>query len=99
MKHALFPTLGKNFAGNEVIRCIHMGLLCVQKDPKKLPTTASVVLMVNTFPVPPHPAFFLNSSTTSKSLPLSTNEVSTTEVSFESYMLHLIQLVYVSVLV
>ncbi|KAG9140512.1 hypothetical protein Leryth_023020 [Lithospermum erythrorhizon] len=79
------PTLGKNFARNEVIRCIHMGLLCVQKDPEKRPTMASVGLMLSsysvTLPVPHYPAFFLDRKTTRKSSSFSANEVSITELS------------------
>ncbi|GAA0159541.1 transmembrane signal receptor [Lithospermum erythrorhizon] len=79
------PTLGKNFARNEVIRCIHMGLLCVQKDPEKRPTMASVGLMLSsysvTLPVPHYPAFFLDTRTTRKSSSFSANEVSITELS------------------
>lgn len=62
------PTLMKG-SRNEMIRCIHIGLLCVQEDMAIRPTMASVVLMLNsysiTLPVPSEPAFVVNSSTRS----------------------------------
>lgn len=45
-----------------MLRCIHIGLLCVQEDAAKRPTMASVVLMLGSstmaLPVPSAPAFF-----------------------------------------
>jgi len=45
----------------EVLRCVHVGLLCVQEDPHLRPSMASVVVMLNsrsiTLPVPAEPAF------------------------------------------
>ncbi|WOG89932.1 hypothetical protein DCAR_0209173 [Daucus carota subsp. sativus] len=50
----------------EIIRCIHIGLLCVQEHVANRPTMASVVLMLNSFSltlaVPTQPAFFMHSS-------------------------------------
>ncbi|XP_058072804.1 cysteine-rich receptor-like protein kinase 44 [Magnolia sinica] len=50
----------------EVLRCIHMGLLCVQEDAIERPTMSSVVLMLNnntvTLPVPLKPAFVVGAS-------------------------------------
>ncbi|XXG69309.1 hypothetical protein AAC387_Pa06g2211 [Persea americana] len=47
---------------NEILRCLHMGLLCVQDDATQRLTMSSVVLMLNstsvTFPVPSPPAFY-----------------------------------------
>ncbi|KAK2974797.1 hypothetical protein RJ640_005581 [Escallonia rubra] len=49
-----------------IVRCIHIGLLCVQENVASRPTMASVVLMLNSFsitlPVPSEPAFFMHSS-------------------------------------
>ncbi|XP_050212572.1 cysteine-rich receptor-like protein kinase 10 [Mercurialis annua] len=63
----LDPTLKDKYSRNEVLRCIQIGLLCVQEDPADRPTMATVVLMLNSFsvtlPVPQHPAFFLHSRT------------------------------------
>ncbi|XP_057537432.1 cysteine-rich receptor-like protein kinase 29 isoform X2 [Amaranthus tricolor] len=45
----------------EMIRCIHMGLLCVQESVEDRPTMSSVVLMLSshslTLPLPSHPPF------------------------------------------
>ncbi|KAK2986532.1 hypothetical protein RJ640_005574 [Escallonia rubra] len=50
----------------DIIRCIHIGLLCVQENVASRPTMASVVLMLNSFsitlPLPSEPAFFMHSS-------------------------------------
>ncbi|CAL9001608.1 unnamed protein product [Prunus brigantina] len=59
------PTL-KTDSRNEIMRCIHIGLLCVQENVADRPTMASVILMMNsyslTLPVPSQPAFYLHSS-------------------------------------
>lgn len=51
---------------SEMIRCIHIGLLCVQENAVDRPTMASVVLMLNSFSLtlslPSQPAFFLHSN-------------------------------------
>lgn len=91
------PTIRESYSRNEVIQCIHIGLLCVQEDVNERPTMASVVLMLNSYSItmaaPQQPAFFLGSrsamlpikglesdQSTSKSIPLSINEVSITEM-------------------
>uniref|UniRef100_A0A2N9F249 Protein kinase domain-containing protein n=1 Tax=Fagus sylvatica TaxID=28930 RepID=A0A2N9F249_FAGSY len=43
----LDPTLGDSFSRDEVMRCIHLGLLCVQEDPADRPTMAMIVLTLN----------------------------------------------------
>nr|GMD91800.1 cysteine-rich receptor-like protein kinase 25 [Ipomoea batatas] len=40
-------SLGGLYSRNEVIQCIHVGLLCVQEDVDARPTMANVVLMLN----------------------------------------------------
>ncbi|KAJ0429969.1 putative protein kinase RLK-Pelle-DLSV family [Helianthus annuus] len=61
------PTL-KSGSGSlrDIIRSIHIGLLCVQENVIDRPTMASVVLMLNSFsitlPVPTKPAFFIRST-------------------------------------
>ncbi|XP_011004254.1 PREDICTED: putative receptor-like protein kinase At4g00960 isoform X3 [Populus euphratica] len=51
----------------EMMRCIQIGLLCVQENIADRPTMASIVLMLSsyslTLPVPSQPAFSMNSST------------------------------------
>ncbi|GLT27487.1 hypothetical protein SLA2020_024810 [Shorea laevis] len=58
------PTL-RNGSRTEMMRCIHIGLLCVQENVVDRPTMATVVLMLNsnstTLPVPSQPAFFMHS--------------------------------------
>ncbi|CAI9760459.1 unnamed protein product [Fraxinus pennsylvanica] len=47
----------------EMLRCIHVGLLCVQQSPEDRPTMLSVVLMLNgesTLPQPKHPGFLID---------------------------------------
>ncbi|GER52984.1 cysteine-rich receptor-like protein kinase [Striga asiatica] len=50
---------------SEILRCIHIGLLCVQENPVDRPTMASVVLMLNSFSLtlaaPSEPAFYMPS--------------------------------------
>lgn len=49
----------------DMLRCIHMGLLCVQENAANRPTMASVALMISsstmTLPVPSEPAFYMAS--------------------------------------
>ncbi|EOA20148.1 hypothetical protein CARUB_v10000439mg [Capsella rubella] len=51
--------LGKNYQSNEVIRCIHIALLCVQNDPEERPNLSTIILMLTsnsiTLPVPQSP--------------------------------------------
>ncbi|KAG4142365.1 hypothetical protein ERO13_D06G125000v2 [Gossypium hirsutum] len=50
----------------EIMRCIHLGLLCVQDNIAYRPTMASVVLMLSSYStsllVPSRPAFFMHST-------------------------------------
>ncbi|KAI4298626.1 hypothetical protein L6164_032161 [Bauhinia variegata] len=63
----LDPTLRESINPNEVIRCIHIGLLCVQEDPADRPTTQTILLMLESFsvtlPAPKEPAFFIHGGT------------------------------------
>ena len=56
-----------NGSATEMMRCIHIGLLCVQDNVAERPTMASVVLMLSssslTLQIPSQPAFFMNSRT------------------------------------
>ncbi|XP_048132925.1 cysteine-rich receptor-like protein kinase 44 [Rhodamnia argentea] len=92
----LDPAISDSYSRNEVLRCLHIGLLCVQEDPMDRPTMANIVLMLNSYSVslalPQQPAFFLRSRTdrpmkdlesdqsATRSMPLSTNEMSVSEV-------------------
>ncbi|XP_058092165.1 cysteine-rich receptor-like protein kinase 44 isoform X2 [Magnolia sinica] len=59
------PTIGESYSSSEVMRCIHIALLCVQEDVIDRPTMSSIVLMLNSFTVtlatPSQPAFFIAS--------------------------------------
>ncbi|BBH05689.1 cysteine-rich RECEPTOR-like protein kinase 6 [Prunus dulcis] len=56
------PTL-RTGSRSEIMRCIHIGLLCVQENVADRPTMASVIVMLNSYslslPVPSQPAFFM----------------------------------------
>ena len=47
---------------DEIMKCIHIGLLCVQEKAERRPTMASFVLMLNassfTLPRPSEPGFY-----------------------------------------
>ncbi|BAT94001.1 hypothetical protein VIGAN_08056600 [Vigna angularis var. angularis] len=57
------PTLRGSCSRNEVNRCIHIGLLCVQENPSDRPSMATIALMLNSYSVtmsmPRQPASFL----------------------------------------
>ncbi|KAK7391018.1 hypothetical protein VNO78_19297 [Psophocarpus tetragonolobus] len=58
------PILEENYSQIELIKCIHIGLLCVQEDKNIRPTMANVVAFLDgphtiEMPFPQQPAFFL----------------------------------------
>nr|POF03092.1 cysteine-rich receptor-like protein kinase 26 [Quercus suber] len=65
------PTLRAD-STTEILKCIHIGLLCVQENMVKRPTMDSVVLMLNsesmTLSIPSRPAFTMDSNTRSSVL-------------------------------
>ncbi|PWA76602.1 cysteine-rich RLK (RECEPTOR-like protein kinase) 26 [Artemisia annua] len=71
------PTLKTGSAGSlsNIIRSIHIGLLCVQENVADRPPIGSVVLMLNGFPIllpqPSQPAFLVHSTSTDPEMPLS----------------------------
>ncbi|KAH0941657.1 hypothetical protein HID58_001294, partial [Brassica napus] len=89
------PVIVRNCQVNKVVRCIHIGLLCVQEDPANRPTLSTIVMMLSsntvTLPVPKQPKFFAQSrpkkdlldseqSTKSNSVPWSIDDASITEL-------------------
>ncbi|KAM7487889.1 hypothetical protein LguiB_025373 [Lonicera macranthoides] len=80
------PNLGDSFYLSEVLRSIHMALLCVQQFPEDRPIMSSVVVMLTgegALPQPKEPGFFTKrnlvsdySSSTREAI--SANEISTT---------------------
>ncbi|XP_059439336.1 cysteine-rich receptor-like protein kinase 44 [Corylus avellana] len=82
------PTL-RSSSTSEIMRCIHIGLLCVQENVADRPTMASIVLMFNsnsiTLSVPSRPAFFMHTTVESdvssdQSFQASTNEATISEL-------------------
>ncbi|XP_010442801.1 PREDICTED: putative cysteine-rich receptor-like protein kinase 12 [Camelina sativa] len=59
----LDPTIAENYQSEEVTRCIHIALLCVQDDPIHRPNLSTIMLMLSSntldLPVPHRPGFFL----------------------------------------
>ncbi|XP_031282326.1 cysteine-rich receptor-like protein kinase 29 [Pistacia vera] len=59
-------------SNRDMMRCIHIGLLCVQENVANRPTMALVVHMLTggtlSLPTPSKPAFFMHSSTTTDNL-------------------------------
>ena len=56
------PLLDETCLANEVLRCIQIGLLCVQEHAKDRPTMSTVVFMLGNdtpLPSPKRPAFIL----------------------------------------
>jgi hypothetical protein len=90
----LDPTVRHSCSRNEVVRCIQMGLLCVQEEPANRPTMATIVLMLNsysvTLPLPKLPPASLRPSGAKPNKPVdlqsdqsispSVNEASFTEI-------------------
>ncbi|KAK2405005.1 putative receptor protein kinase [Trifolium repens] len=72
IKNIIDPSLN-NASQNEIMRCIHIGLLCVQENLVNRPTMATIALMLSSYsislPVPLEPASFLGGKT--RSLPVS----------------------------
>ncbi|KAJ3698640.1 hypothetical protein LUZ61_002345 [Rhynchospora tenuis] len=59
------PLLHHSDSDKEIMRCIHVGLLCVQEQPTDRPTMSSILTMLSSdsvLPAPKNPAFFLESS-------------------------------------
>lgn len=86
------PFLRSDSSLDGILRCIHIGLVCVQEAPMDRPTISEINMMLdsNTIPVqtPSRPAFFSQmsgssgsvvDSITAKSKAMSLNEVSITE--------------------
>ena len=86
------PALGGHFQQEQVLRCIHLGLLCVQEFPKDRPSMSSVVFMLGcdilNLPAPKHPAFIgispLQSDSSQRNHEkFSVNDVTMTDIIFQ----------------
>ncbi|XP_056171992.1 cysteine-rich receptor-like protein kinase 10 isoform X1 [Syzygium oleosum] len=72
--NVLDPAIVDSYSRDEVLRCLHIGLLCIQEDPATRPTMTTIVLMLSSnyfnLPTPRHPAFFVRSRSRGLSIPL-----------------------------
>ena len=76
-------SLGEIYAANEVLRCIQIGLLCVQEHARDRPTMLTIVFMLGNdapLPSPKQPAFISTSTNNNRDMLTSTNEVSISEI-------------------
>ena len=78
-------TLSETCNADEFLRCVSVGLLCVQEDPSDRPTMSNVLFMLGSetasLPTPKQPAFVVrrsHSTSGSSSKPLSINEFTET---------------------
>ncbi|XP_038975173.1 putative receptor-like protein kinase At4g00960 [Phoenix dactylifera] len=85
----LDPSLGNHCPKSEVLRCFHIGLLCVQENPSNRPNMSQVVVMLNSYSfslqAPSRPAFCIGKSSmgsyaSGKAIPMSPNELSISEL-------------------
>ncbi|KAL5731107.1 hypothetical protein ACHQM5_003866 [Ranunculus cassubicifolius] len=84
----LDPSIKESFIESEVLKCIQVGLLCVQKFPDDRPTMSSVLSMLDKdgamLPQPKQPGFYIERSTfevessSSKDIAYSENEATFT---------------------
>ncbi|KAH9803166.1 Receptor-like serine/threonine-protein kinase SD1-8 [Citrus sinensis] len=71
------PCIQDSFNLAEVIRCIHIGLLCVQQHPKDRPSMPSVILMLGSetvLPQPKQPGYLADRKSTRQDYSSSTPE-------------------------
>ena len=64
---------------SNVLRCIHIALLCVQQRPEDRPTMSTVSVMLgshNALPAPKQPGFFMKISTIDRESSSNPNEES-----------------------
>ncbi|XP_024004624.1 cysteine-rich receptor-like protein kinase 11 isoform X2 [Eutrema salsugineum] len=80
------PAIGRNYQSNEVTKCIHIALLCVQDNPEDRPMLSTIILMLNsntmTLPVPRLPEFFPRSMQNLDPLSEETESDQSTSMSF-----------------
>ena len=82
----LDPTLHESCIEDQFMKCVKVGLLCVQEDPGDRPTMSSIVTMLDsetaTVPTPQQPAFVLrrgsNEASSSSSKPETRPEITVT---------------------
>ncbi|XP_042506331.1 cysteine-rich receptor-like protein kinase 10 isoform X3 [Macadamia integrifolia] len=84
------PMLNNSCPTSEVLKCLLIGLLCVQEDPKYRPTMSSVVMMLkkklDALPQPRQPAYAMGSSSIeSDPFSVSGESSSVNEATFSSF--------------
>lgn len=76
-------SMGESYALSEVLRCIHVSLLCLQQHPEDRPTMSNVVLMLSsesTLAQPKQPGFYMETGPVEAYSHSSKNESSTNEL-------------------
>ncbi|CAN6248859.1 unnamed protein product [Urochloa humidicola] len=67
------PSMNGGFPEGDVLRCIHIGLLCVQGDPAARPVMSSLVMMLGTDTIslqaPSKPGFFATDNSQNTAVP------------------------------
>ncbi|GLU23220.1 hypothetical protein SLE2022_392430 [Rubroshorea leprosula] len=85
----LIDPILRNGSSGEMMRCIQIGLLCVQEDVARRPTMASVVLMLSSspgsLPLPLKPAYYMHSvmeleASTNRPAQFTVNNVSISDI-------------------
>jgi hypothetical protein len=73
----------RHISTTETMRCIHIGLLCVQENVAERPTMALIVLMLNSYSFTPHvpsqPALFMHSNIESEMSSISEHNLEVTQ--------------------
>ena len=60
-------SLGRNYSETEVLKCVNIGLQCLQQNPMDRPTMSDVMVMLNdvdtsSLPAAARPTFFLDAN-------------------------------------
>ncbi|CAN6275860.1 unnamed protein product [Urochloa humidicola] len=67
------PSMNGSFSEGDVLRCFHIGLLCVQGDPAARPVMSSLVMMLGTDTIslqaPSKPGFFATNNSQNTAVP------------------------------
>ncbi|XP_023521885.1 G-type lectin S-receptor-like serine/threonine-protein kinase At4g27290 [Cucurbita pepo subsp. pepo] len=74
-------TIGDSYSLSEVVRCIHVSLLCLQQQPEDRPTMSNVVLMLSSETIlaqPKQPGFYMERDSLKADSISGKNESSTT---------------------
>lgn len=78
------PVCGEEYDAQEVLKCINVGLLCVQEDATDRPTMESVISMLDgdssSLPKPNMPAFSISTRTSRIACPAAVAETENNSV-------------------